>query len=232
MSQLGLVGKYLVHYSHHVIRLSVSLPLEQEEVPQRPVTKLQQQSAQRRDEKKLFLKQKRWCYDKELATCFPPMWTRFHAPRHTWIDRSLISHSLGMQCMFFFFCFFFCFCFCFFFGIIILYPRDGYCLCGLIKYKYKYKRHIFDFFVISRTMTWQGRSENSDQSGPLHPMLPNADRSKVVRCRIWEPLGQDVIRLCVDTWHVMSLHTVLVFSIITQLGRHYAHPGIRCIDGK
>ena len=22
----------------------------------------------------------------------------------------------------------------------------------------------------------QGRSENSDQSGPLHPMLPNADR--------------------------------------------------------
>ena len=26
----------------------------------------------------------------------------------------------------------------FFFLIIILYPRDGYCLCGLIKYKYKY----------------------------------------------------------------------------------------------
>ena len=26
----------------------------------------------------------------------------------------------------------------FFFGIIILYPCDGYCLCGLIKYKYKY----------------------------------------------------------------------------------------------
>ena len=24
-------------------------------------------------------------------------------------------------------------------------------------------------------MTSQGRSENSDQSGPLHPMLPNAD---------------------------------------------------------
>ena len=32
------------------------------------------------------------------------------------------------------------------------------------------------FFVIIRTMTSQGRSENSDQSGPLHPMLPNADR--------------------------------------------------------
>ena len=32
------------------------------------------------------------------------------------------------------------------------------------------------FFVISRTMTSQARSENSDQSGPLHPMLPNADR--------------------------------------------------------
>ena len=32
------------------------------------------------------------------------------------------------------------------------------------------------FFVISRKMTSQGRSENSDQSGPLHPMLPNADR--------------------------------------------------------
>ena len=31
------------------------------------------------------------------------------------------------------------------------------------------------FFVISRKMTSQGRSENSDQSGPLHPMLPNAD---------------------------------------------------------
>ena len=38
----------------------------------------------------------------------------------------------------FFFCFFFVFVFVFF-GIIILYPRDGYCLCGLIKYKYKYK---------------------------------------------------------------------------------------------
>ena len=33
-------------------------------------------------------------------------------------------------------------------------------------------RHIFVFFVISRTMTSQGRSENSDQSRPLHPMLP------------------------------------------------------------
>ena len=31
------------------------------------------------------------------------------------------------------------------------------------------------FFVISRMMTSQGRSENSDQSRPLHPMLPNAD---------------------------------------------------------
>ena len=31
------------------------------------------------------------------------------------------------------------------------------------------------FFVISLTITSQGRSENSDQSGPLHPMLPNAD---------------------------------------------------------
>ena len=37
------------------------------------------------------------------------------------------------------------------------------------------QRHIFVFFVISRTMTSQGRSENSDQSGPLHPMSPNAD---------------------------------------------------------
>ena len=36
------------------------------------------------------------------------------------------------------------------------------------------QRHIFVFFVISRT-TSQGQSENSDQSGPLHPMLPNAD---------------------------------------------------------
>ena len=34
--------------------------------------------------------------------------------------------------------FFFCF-----FLIIILYPRNGYCLCGLIKYKYK-------FFIILR----------------------------------------------------------------------------------
>ena len=35
--------------------------------------------------------------------------------------------------------------------------------------------YLFNFFVISRTMTSQGRSENSDQSRPLHPMLPNAD---------------------------------------------------------
>ena len=28
-------------------------------------------------------------------------------------------------------------------------------------------------------MTSQGRSENSDQSGPLHPMLPNADQQTV-----------------------------------------------------
>ena len=41
------------------------------------------------------------------------------------------------------------------------------------------QRHTFVFFVISRTMTSQGRSENSDQSGPLHPMLPNADHFKV-----------------------------------------------------
>ena len=33
------------------------------------------------------------------------------------------------------------------------------------------------FFVISRKMTSQGRSENSDESGPLHPMLPNADQA-------------------------------------------------------
>ena len=36
-------------------------------------------------------------------------------------------------------------------------------------------RHIFAFFGTSRTMTSQERSENSDQSAPLHPMLPNAD---------------------------------------------------------
>ena len=32
-----------------------------------------------------------------------------------------------------FFFFFFSFFFFFLVGIIILYPRDGYCLCGLIK---------------------------------------------------------------------------------------------------
>ena len=37
------------------------------------------------------------------------------------------------------------------------------------------QRHICLFRESSRTMTSQGRSENSDQSGPLHPMLPNAD---------------------------------------------------------
>ena len=31
------------------------------------------------------------------------------------------------------------------------------------------QRHKFIFFVTSRTMTSQGRSENSDQSPPLHP---------------------------------------------------------------
>ena len=36
-------------------------------------------------------------------------------------------------------------------------------------------RHICLFRESSRTMTSQGRSENSDQSGPLHPMLPNTD---------------------------------------------------------
>ena len=40
------------------------------------------------------------------------------------------------------------------------------------------------FFVISRTMTSQGRSENSDQSRPLHPMLPNADRWKAILQRM------------------------------------------------
>ena len=34
------------------------------------------------------------------------------------------------------------------------------------------------FFVISGTVTSEGRSENSDQSGPLHPMLPNANPIK------------------------------------------------------
>ena len=38
------------------------------------------------------------------------------------------------------------------------------------------QRHICLFRESSRTMTSQGRSENSDQSGPLHPMLSNADR--------------------------------------------------------
>ena len=40
------------------------------------------------------------------------------------------------------------------------------------------QRHICLFRESSRTMTSQGRSENSDQSGPLHPMLSNADRGK------------------------------------------------------
>ena len=43
------------------------------------------------------------------------------------------------------------------------------------------QRHICLFRESSRTMTSQGRSENSDQSGPLHPMLPNADRKTTVR---------------------------------------------------
>ena len=37
------------------------------------------------------------------------------------------------------------------------------------------QRHFCLFRESSRTMTSQGRSENSDQSGPLHPMLSNAD---------------------------------------------------------
>ena len=66
------------------------------------------------------------------------------------------------------------------------------------------QRHIFVFFVISWTMTSQGRSENSDQSRPLHPMLPNADlpktktklygdRSLAARApRLWNALPVDI----------------------------------------
>ena len=39
------------------------------------------------------------------------------------------------------------------------------------------QRHICLFRERSRTMTSQGRSKNSDQPGPLHSMLPNADRA-------------------------------------------------------
>ena len=42
------------------------------------------------------------------------------------------------------------------------------------------QRHIFVYFLISRTMTSQGRSENSNQSGPLHPMLPYADQTSAL----------------------------------------------------
>ena len=38
------------------------------------------------------------------------------------------------------------------FGIIILYPRDGYCLCGLIKYKYNWNSLELDKAMVANLL--------------------------------------------------------------------------------
>ena len=67
-------------------------------------------------------------------------------------------------------------------------------------------------------MTSQGRSENSDQSGPLHPMLPNADRSQsflfinmaTVSDSSWQDFFSGLINL-LDIYENYSLDIYLDF---------------------
>ena len=69
------------------------------------------------------------------------------------------------------------------------------------------QRLIFVFFVISRTMTSQGRSENSDMSGPLHPMLPNANLSMHKLSKEPRLVGQSLslLKASYRTWVIMGL---------------------------
>ena len=68
-----------------------------------------------------------WLYSKMSLTVFIDFIYIYIVNRFNSIS-VFNSHSLGMQCMYVFFFFFFLW-----YGIIILYPRDGYRLCGLIK---------------------------------------------------------------------------------------------------